>query len=114
MTKPKEDKQWTLREEGREIHDEKEIAEIFNQFFIRKIEDLKDNINTTQIKDPIEKLREKIGIKKLDFTLKTVTEKKVVEVMGEMKKKKSSGMDGIGQDLLLMGADVIAARLSQV
>ena len=60
VTKPKEDKQWTLREGGREIHDENEIAEIFNQFFIQKIEDLKDNIDATQIKDPTEKLKEKI------------------------------------------------------
>ena len=55
-----------------------------------------------------------MGNKKLHFTLKTVTERRVVEVMGEMKKKKSSGIDGIGQDLLLMGADVIAVPLTRV
>ena len=37
-----------------------------------------------------------------------------MEVMGEMKKKKSSGIDGIGQDLLLMGADIIAVPLTRV
>ena len=37
-----------------------------------------------------------------------------MEVLGEMKKKKSSGMDGIGQDLLLMGADIIMIPLTRV
>ena len=114
VTKPKEDKQWTPKEGGREICDELEIAEIFNQFFVQKIEDLKENSDTTQIKDPTEKLREKVRSKNLHFTLKTVTEKRVAEVMNEMKKKKSAGMDGISQDILLMGADILAAPLTRV
>ena len=75
MTKPKEDKKWTLKEGGKETRDEIEIPEIFNQFFVQKIENLKDNIATAQIKYPKEELHEKISAKKLHFTLRTVTKK---------------------------------------
>ena len=70
-----------------QIEDEREIAEIFNDYFIRKIEDLKDNIDSTQIKDPMVKLKEKVKNKNLHFSMKTVSEKKVREVMAEMRKK---------------------------
>ena len=114
VTKPKEDKQWTLLEGGKEVENEEKIAEIFNDYFIRKIEDLKDNIDSTQIKDPTEKLKEKVKNKNLHFSMKTVRVKKVREVMAEMRKKKSSGLDGIGQDVLLMGGDILAIPLTRV
>lgn len=34
-------------EDGKETTDEKEIAKIFNKFFVAKIEDLQDNIEKT-------------------------------------------------------------------
>ena len=70
VTKPKEDKQWALKEGEEEIRDEKEIAEIFIQFFIQKIEDLRDNIDATQIRDPTKNLQEKVKAKRLHFTFK--------------------------------------------
>ena len=36
---------WTLKEGNIDITDDKEIAEIFNKYFIKKIEDLTDNIH---------------------------------------------------------------------
>ena len=86
VSKPKEERIWTLKEEEREITDEKEIAEIFNKFFIKKIEELKDSIDPNQIRDPIRKLEEKVKFKNLKFNLKTVSENKVKKVMDSMKR----------------------------
>ena len=86
VSKPKEERIWTLKEEEREITDKKEIAEIFNKFFIKKIEELKDNIDPNQIRDPIRKLKEKVKFKYLKFNLKTVSENKVKKVMDSMKR----------------------------
>ena len=79
-----------MREGEEEITDEKEIVEIFNDFFIqKKIEGLKNNIDPTKIKDPLEKLKDKIKSKNLNFLLKTLSVEKVRKVMEGMKKKKA-------------------------
>ena len=57
------------------------MAEIFNKFFTQKIENQKDNIDTTQIKDTTEKSQEKVRSKNLNFTLKTVIKEWVKKVM---------------------------------
>ena len=62
-----------------------------------KIEKLKDNIDQEYDKDPTEKLKEKMKEKNLKCSLKTVTEKQVLEAMKDMKKKKSdTGVRSIG------------------
>lgn len=114
IIKPKEDKKWMLKEGDQEVLDEKEIAEIFNKHFIEKIESLKDNIDKTMQRNPTEKLKEKVKNLGLRFTLKTVTEKKVKKAMDDMKKKKSAGLDGISQECLLMGSDIIAVPLTRI
>ena len=38
ITKPRPKAKWILEENGEEIEDEKEIADIFNDYFIEKIE----------------------------------------------------------------------------
>ena len=52
------------------IVDEEQVAEIFNQFFVEKIQNLKDNIDPKYVKDPLVKLKEKFDGKKLHFSLK--------------------------------------------
>ena len=54
---------------------EKQIADIFNDFFISKIEKLKEGIDKDYVKDPLEKLKKKMESKKLKFSLKQVTVK---------------------------------------
>ena len=39
---------------------EQEVANNFNQFFVYKISTLKANIDPNQVKDPLEKLEEKL------------------------------------------------------
>ena len=53
-----------------------------------KINNLKDNIDVNQKKEPLTKLKEKRKGKNLKFELRTVSEKKVRKGMMGMKKKK--------------------------
>ena len=60
VIKPKKDKEWTIfKEDGSSTSDHQEIADIFNSFFIKKVEDLKANIDKDYVMDPIEKLSSK-------------------------------------------------------
>ncbi len=57
IANPRTDKQWMLKENCREIREEEEIAEVFNEFFISKITNLRANIGREYVKDPLKKLR---------------------------------------------------------
>ena len=48
------------------------------------------------------------------ISLKTVTVKKVIKTMKKMKLKKSCGRDGISQECLLTGMNVIAIPLTHI
>ena len=97
-----------------DISDEQEVADAFNTFFVKKIEDLKAKIDPNQKNDPLEKVKERVKNKNLHFSLKTVTVQTVKKLMQKMAKKKSKGNDGIPQDCLLLGQEVIAGPLTEV
>ena len=65
-------------------------------------------------KDPLNKLREKMKNRNIKFSLKTVTETQVKKIMEKMKKKKSSGVDGVSQECLLLGKDVLSIPLTRI
>ena len=52
--------------------------------------------------------------KNLRFSLKTVSEKKVYKAICSLKKKKSSGSDGLTQEQLVLGAKALAAPLTRL
>ena len=90
------------------------MADAFNTFFVKKIEDLKAKIDPNQKNDPLEKVKERVKNKNLHFSLKMVTAQTVKKLMQKMAKKKSKGNDGIPQDCLLLGQEVIAGPLTEV
>ena len=48
VVKPKKETEWNLKsQDGSTVTEELEVAEKFNNFFVNKIEQLKNNINTT-------------------------------------------------------------------
>ena len=57
ITSPKSESTWRLNENGTIIEQESEIAEIFNSFFVDKIQDLKQNIDQNLLEDPLIKLK---------------------------------------------------------
>ena len=57
VIKPKKENEWTIQKEnGLPTSDHQEVADIFNVFFIKKVEDLKANIDKDFVMDPIGKL----------------------------------------------------------
>ena len=52
--------------------------------------------------------------KNLNFSLRKVTEEKVKETIDKMKKKKSAGKDGISQESLLLGAEILTIPLTRI
>ena len=52
--------------------------------------------------------------KNLKFELKTVSEKTVEKAMKSMNKKKSSGTDGLSQEKLIEGTDVLKIPLTRI
>jgi hypothetical protein len=104
----------TINTPGGETNVEKEVATTLNDFFVEKINSLKANIDPNLIRDPLEKIRKKFQGKNLQFSLKTVTIRKVEKVMKKMAKKKSKGKDGISQECLLLGQEALAAPLTAI
>ena len=111
---PRVKSQWELNEDGLMIKEELEIANTFNKFFVSKIQNLRTNINQNYVEDPLEKLRKKMVKKNIKFSLKTVSEKKVYKAICSLKRKKSSGSDGLTQEQLVLGAKTIAVPLTRI
>ena len=111
---PQVKKTLILNEDGKKIEDEKEIGNLFNSFFKEKIIKLRNNIDQTMVIDPFKKLKKKMERKNLRFSLKTVSEKKVYKAICSLKKKKSSGVDGLTQEQLVLGAQALATPLTRI
>ena len=56
-----------------DVCDEQGVADVFNAYFVKKIEDLKEKIDPNQKKDPLEKIKQRVKHKNLNFSLKNVT-----------------------------------------
>ena len=96
------------------ISDEKEVADKFNEFFVDKIKNLKDNIDPSKIVDPLLHLKKKMSKKNLKFELQPVSVNTVMKTMGKMKMKKSAGADEISQECLLLGKSTLASPLTAI
>ena len=114
IIKPRTPNNITIRTPKGDVTEEKEVAAIFNSFFVEKINSLKSNIDPCHIKDPLERISAKVKDKNLKFSLKTVTVKAVEKIMKQMKKKKSKGKDGISQECLLLGQEALVAPLTAI
>ena len=75
---------------------------------------MKEGIDKDYVKEPLEKLKKKLEKKNLKFSLKTVSEEVVKKAMNKMKKKKSAGVDGISQENLLLGTEILAIPLNRL
>ena len=114
IVKPKSQTNIVINGPNGETSDEQEVADLFNTYFVEKISALKENINQNITEDPLERIRKKMKNKNLSFKLQTVKTETVKKLMKKMANKKSKGKDGIPQDCLLQGHEVIAAPLTSV
>ena len=114
IIKPKAQVTIVINGPNGEISKEQEVADAFNIYFVNKISNLKEKIDPNLIRDPLENVREKMRNRNLSLKIKPVTAGAVKKLMKRMAKKKSKGNDGIPQDCLLLGQDVIAGPLTDV
>ena len=66
---------------GKLVKKEEEVAELFKDHFVEKINLLKQGIDQTLIKDPLEKLANKMNNYKSRFNLKRVSQGKLARTM---------------------------------
>ena len=114
IIKPKSTVTITISTPEGELTDEREIATAFNEYFVDKISKLKENIDHSIVENPLRRIEEKLKNKNLQFSLKQVSVKTVTKVMKAMSKKKSKGNDGISQECLLLGTEVLAGPLTKI
>ena len=91
IIRPKSETKITISTPVGDVSDEQEVANSFNRFFVDKIELLKENIDPDYVKDPLEKIKEKIKNKNLNFSVKPVSVKEVTKIMKKMSKKEKQG-----------------------
>ena len=112
---PRKENNWNIiTEDGGNIIAEKEVAEAFNEFFINKVEDLKKNIEPTHVEDPLVRLTAKLKNLKTSLEFKTVTQTQMKAHLKKLSKKKSSGLDGLSQENLILGTKNLLAPLTAI
>ena len=58
---PKKETKWNIKtKDDTNVSDEFQVAELFNEFFVEKVENLKASINPNLVEDPLTRLKEKI------------------------------------------------------
>ena len=112
---PRKENDWKIeKEDGDIVTDEKGVADAFNRYFVDKIEKLKGNIDQSMVEDPLVRLKEKMKNNKHKLEFKAITQKQLKNHFKKLKKKKSSGLDGLSQEHLVMGASVLIAPLATI
>ena len=114
ITNPKSESNWKLKENDEEITEEGKVADVFNNFFVQKIAKLKENIDSRYVEDPLQRLKKKMEGRNLKFSLKQVTERKVLKVIKSMKQKRSAGRDGLSQENLILGSEILCIPLTRI
>ena len=96
------------------IKDPQLLAEEFNAYFNKKIENLVEGIKKKPNEDPFIQLNEKMTDSNLKFKLKTVSEYEVMKILKSLKTKQSFGCDGITLEILKLGVNVLVVPLTYI
>ena len=109
---PRKESNWNvLDKNGMETTEEEKVADVFNDYFIDKVEQLKAGIDTNLVEDPMARLKEKMKNNKNTLEFKTVTGKQLSKHLKKLNPKKSSGVDGLSQENLLLGKSQLLSPL---
>jgi hypothetical protein len=93
------------------VQDETTVAGMFNDFFVTKVENLRKEIDTKGLPDPLSKAK---GDTKTKFILKPVTVGQVLKAIMKLKNKSSTGFDQINSKVLKAGGEVLARPLCYI
>jgi hypothetical protein len=109
---PKKESKWkVLDKNGMETTEEEKVADVFNDYFVDKVEQLKAGIDTKLVEDPMVRLKERMKNNKHTLEFKKCTGKQLSKHMKKLNPKKSSGLDGLSQENLLLGKSNLLAPL---
>ena len=112
---PRKENDWSiLNGNGENVSDKEEVAELFNEFFITKVEELKSNIDQTLVEDPLVRLAAKLKRIGTSLEFKTISQTQMKAHLKKLNKKKSSGLDGLSQENLLLGTKNLLAPLTSI
>ena len=89
------------------------VATIMNEFFIKKVEKLKDKIPTTD-SDPLVKLREVFKNRQCKFSFRPVTQEEIFKIISDLKNSRSSGMDFIDTWVVKLVANELLPPLTHI
>jgi hypothetical protein len=93
------------------IQDDYTVAKVFNDFFVSKVEGLRNSIDAKGLPDPLSEAKSGSNT---PFVLKTVTEGQVVKAIEKLKNKSSTGLDDINSMVLKAGGEVLAYPLCYI
>ena len=102
----------SLKADGINIFDSKEIANSMNQFFCTVGKKLSNDIPETV--NPLLKDEYIVNPQNATFSFIPVTPKQLIETMGKFKTSQGSGLDGISSFFLKVRMPVLAESLSQL
>ena len=112
---PRKETDWNvINKDGKNVTEEEDVAEAFNDFFIEKVVQLKENIDKKLVEDPLIRIKEKMKNNKSTLEFKEITEKQLGIHMKKLNKKKSSGLDGLSQEHLILGARNLISPLTAI
>jgi len=114
IIKPNKDRDIPLIENGVEISDDKEKANILNKFFVTKIEKLRDSIDPQMKKDPFTKIKQKMQGRNIRFHFRIMKQKEIKKIIKKMKSKESAGLDGISMKFIKEHIDIMTPVLTDV
>ena len=114
ITDPKTNDTIYLKVNGEDVKEPKKVADLFNDFFINKVKGIRDSIDTKLQEDPTARLAKKMEGFKHTFQLHGVSEKTVKKAIQGIKPKKSSGFDGVSQELLRQISPVVTIPLTLI
>jgi hypothetical protein len=90
------------------IQEECRVANVMNDFFITKVEGLRQKIDPTDLPDPLGKKQHSSNT---IFQLNRLSECQVLHAINKLKSKPSSGLDQINSNVLKAGREVWAVPL---
>jgi len=112
---PKSSKKISLKIDGVETSEDERVADLFNKYFIAKIEKLRNDIDPKYIESPTKRLKKSLNERRPGtLQLRTVKEAEVIKALHDLKPKKSSGMDGVSQELLKSISSVVFVPLTLI
>ena len=86
---PKKENDWkVINKDGTQVTEELEVAEVFNEFFVEKVNQLKNGIDPIMKEDPFVRLQEKMKNNKCRLEFKTITQKQLVIHLKKLKKRR--------------------------